>query len=60
MNLADEYVNLVPRFGLWKDNAIRLKGCSQSYGIFLQMWKHQKLQGQWTMNSLANKDISVQ
>ena len=26
MNLADEYVNLVPRFGVWKDNAIKLIG----------------------------------
>ena len=33
MNLADEYVNLVPRFGLWKDNAIRLEGDAVwSYG----------------------------
>lgn len=41
MNLADEYVNLVPRFGVWKDNAIRLTG-DAVWGLtvtFLQMWE---------------------
>jgi cardiolipin synthase len=41
MNLADEYVNLVPRFGVWKDNAIRLEG-DAVWGLtvtFLQMWE---------------------
>ena len=41
MNLADEYVNLVPRFGKWKDNAIRLEG-DAVWGLtvtFLQMWE---------------------
>ncbi len=41
MNLADEYVNLVPRFGLWKDNAIRLEGDAvwSLTVTFLQMWE---------------------
>ena len=26
MNLADEYVNIVERFGYWKDNGIMIKG----------------------------------
>ncbi len=41
MNLADEYVNLVPRFGIWKDNAIKLTG-EAVWGLtvtFLQMWE---------------------
>jgi len=41
MNLADEYVNLVPRFGNWKDNAIRVVG-DAVWGLtvtFLQMWE---------------------
>lgn len=41
MNLADEYVNLVPRFGVWKDNAIKLTG-EAVWGLtvtFLQMWE---------------------
>lgn len=41
MNLADEYVNLVPRFGVWKDNAIKLTG-DAVWGLtvtFLQMWE---------------------
>ncbi|MBE5960964.1 MAG: cardiolipin synthase [Lachnospiraceae bacterium] len=41
MNLADEYVNLVERFGRWKDNAVRVEG-DAVWGlsvIFLQMWE---------------------
>lgn len=41
MNLADEYVNLVHRFGVWKDNAVRIKG-EAVWGLtvtFLQMWE---------------------
>lgn len=40
-NLADEYVNLVTRFGVWKDNGIRLEG-EAVWGLtvtFLQMWE---------------------
>lgn len=41
MNLADEYVNLVERFGVWKDNAIKLRG-DGVWGLtitFLKMWE---------------------
>lgn len=41
MNLADEYVNLVERFGVWKDNAVRVEG-DAVWGFtvtFLQMWE---------------------
>lgn len=41
MNLADEYVNLIPRFGVWKDNAIKVEG-DAVWGLtvtFLQMWE---------------------
>ena len=41
MNLADEYVNIVNRFGKWKDNGIRLVG-DAVWGLtvtFLQMWE---------------------
>lgn len=40
INLADEYVNLVGRFGTWKDNAVRVEG-DAVWGLtvtFLQMW----------------------
>ncbi len=39
-NLADEYANIVERFGVWKDNGIRLEG-DGVWGLtvtFLQMW----------------------
>lgn len=39
-NLADEYLNLYERFGVWKDNAFRLKGDAvRNYTLmFLHMW----------------------
>ncbi|KMQ50361.1 Cardiolipin synthetase [Chitinispirillum alkaliphilum] len=43
VNLADEYANLYPRFGHWKDTGIRLQGDAvfSLCMIFLQMWKTQ-------------------
>ncbi len=40
VNLADEYINHVEKFGHWKDTAIMLQGkAAQSFALmFLQMW----------------------
>ncbi len=40
VNLADEYINRIERFGHWKDTAVRLKGdAAKSFTLlFLQMW----------------------
>lgn len=40
VNLADEYINRVERFGHWKDTAVMLKGeAAKSFALmFLQMW----------------------
>ena len=40
INLADEYINEIERFGHWKDTAVMLKGeAVQSFTLmFLQMW----------------------
>ena len=40
VNLADEYINKVQRFGHWKDTAVMLKGDAvRSFTLmFLQMW----------------------
>ena len=40
VNLADEYINRVEKFGHWKDTAIMLRGSAvDSYTLmFLQMW----------------------
>ena len=40
VNLADEYINRIERFGHWKDTAIMLKGPAvRSFTLmFLQMW----------------------
>ena len=40
INLADEYANLITRFGTWKDSAVRVRG-EAAWGFavcFLQMW----------------------
>ncbi|MCC5894784.1 MAG: cardiolipin synthase [Alkalibacterium sp.] len=53
INIADEYINRIERFGHWKDNGVRLKG-KGAWGltlIFLQLWQ--------TMDeSLTDEDIS--
>ena len=40
VNLADEYINRIERFGHWKDTAVMLKGAAvKSFTLmFLQMW----------------------
>lgn len=40
VNLADEYINQIERFGYWKDTAVMLKGDAvKSFTLmFLQMW----------------------
>ncbi len=40
INLADEYMNIIEKFGYWKDTAVMLKGDAvRSYTLmFLQMW----------------------
>lgn len=40
MNLSDEYINETPRFGYWKDCALRLTGpAANSFTLmFLQLW----------------------
>ncbi len=40
VNLADEYINRIERFGHWKDTAVRLRGPAvRSFTLmFLQMW----------------------
>jgi len=40
VNLADEYINRIERFGHWKDTAVMLKGAAvRSFTLmFLQMW----------------------
>lgn len=40
INIGDEYINQMPRFGHWKDNGIMLKGPAvwSFTAMFLQMW----------------------
>ncbi|MBO4337088.1 MAG: cardiolipin synthase [Lachnospiraceae bacterium] len=40
VNLADEYMNMIDRFGHWKDTAVKLEGeAVRSFTVmFLQMW----------------------
>ena len=49
INLADEYINRVERFGHWKDTAVMLKGSAvQSFTLmFLQMWNITERNPEW-------------
>lgn len=49
INLADEYINRVERFGHWKDTAVMLKGeAVQSFTLmFLQMWNITEKTPEW-------------
>lgn len=49
VNLADEYINRVERFGHWKDAAVMLRGAAvQSFTLmFLQMWNLTEPAPQW-------------
>ena len=49
VNLADEYINHIERFGHWKDTALMLKGeAAQSFTLmFLQMWNITEHEPQW-------------
>ncbi len=43
VNLADEYINKMVRFGYWKDSGVRLEGpgAARLANIFLTFWKAQ-------------------
>ena len=43
VNIADEYANLIERFGYWKDSGVRLEGpgATALANIFLTFWKAQ-------------------
>ena len=49
VNLADEYINKIERFGHWKDTAVMLKGAAvQSFTLmFLQMWNIDEKEPEW-------------
>ena len=42
VNIADEYINKIDRFGYWKDTGIRLEGAAtRSFTVmFLEMWDY--------------------
>ena len=50
VNLADEYINRVERFGHWKDTAVMLKGdAARSFTLmFLQMWNATEKEADFT------------
>ncbi len=49
VNLADEYINRIERFGHWKDTAVMLKGpAAKSFALmFLQMWNIKPASGDY-------------
>ena len=49
VNLADEYINRIERFGHWKDTALMIKGpAAKSFALmFLQMWNIGEEKGEY-------------
>ena len=49
VNLADEYINKIERFGHWKDTAVMLKGDAVASFtlLFLQMWNIDEEKPEW-------------
>ena len=49
VNLGDEYINHIVRFGHWKDTAVRLEGeAVQGFTLmFLQMWNTTEPEANW-------------
>ena len=47
VNLADEYINKKERFGVWKDNAVKIEGeaVDNFTVMFLEMWNVDSLTG---------------
>lgn len=61
INLADEYINKVEKFGHWKDTAIMLEGSAvDSFTImFLQMWNVEDPQKEDFNKFLGNYDKNI-
>jgi len=59
VNLADEYINVVNRYGYWKDTAVMLQGAAvKSFTLmFLQLWSlHEK---EWDFTEYLNVSIKT-
>ena len=61
INLADEYINRVERFGHWKDTAIMLEGegVQNLTILFLQMWNISQKRQEDFMKYLTPKSLEV-
>ncbi len=61
INLADEYINKLPRFGHWKDTAIMLQGeAVRSFTLmFLQMWNHNESEREYERYILSAEQCHV-
>lgn len=58
INLADEYINRIKRFGYWKDAVLRLQGsCIGSFSLmFLQMWQILDQKPDWSLVGVSCPD----
>lgn len=61
INLADEYINKLERFGHWKDTAVMIKGSAvQSFILmFLQMWNIDEEKPDWDRWLTIPKNIDI-
>ena len=62
VNLADEYINHIERFGHWKDTAVMLKGeAVTSFTLmFLQMWNISEKEPDWKACSVPAQPVKAE
>ncbi len=58
LNLADEYINAINRYGHWKDTAVRLEGeaVNSLTVIFLQLWQTDQVVPESVQKYLSSPD----
>lgn len=61
-NIGDEYVNIVERFGVWKDSAIIVKGeaVKSFLSLFCSMWEFSTKKGIDMQNYIAESNIKAE
>lgn len=61
VNIADEYINCIERFGHWKDTAVMLKGSGVNNltMMFLQMWNIMPPEEDYTKYTVAMPEIKA-
>lgn len=59
INIADEYINLIKKYGYWKDSVIKIKGSAVAsfVNMFISVWDYCTLERTNLENLYANREI---